>query len=66
MAHTILRLPAVKVRTALSRTTLYKLVSEGSFPQPIKLGMRAVGWIEAEVDQWLAARADSRKARGER
>ena len=53
MATTILRLPAVKIRTGLSRSTIYLRVSEGRFPTPISLGGRAVGWIEAEINEWL-------------
>ena len=63
MAHTILRLPAVKAHTGLSRSTIYLRISEGSFPAPISLGGRAVGWIEAEVNDWLNRRIEaSRKA----
>jgi prophage regulatory protein len=54
MATVILRLPAVKARTGLSRSTIYLWVSERIFPAPVSLGARAVGWIEAEVDEWLA------------
>jgi len=53
MATIILRLPTVKSRTGLSRSTIYLRVSEGSFPKPISLGGRAVGWIEEEVNDWL-------------
>ena len=53
MTHTILRLPAVKARTGLSRSTIYLRIAEGSFPTPVSLGGRAVGWIEAEVNDWL-------------
>jgi len=49
----ILRLPSVKARTGLSRSTIYLRISEGSFPKPVSLGSRAVGWIEAEVNDWL-------------
>jgi prophage regulatory protein len=63
MAHAILRLPAVKFRTGLSRSTIYLRVSEGKFPKPITLGPRAVGWIDAEIADWIAQRiAQSRKA----
>lgn len=63
MVTTILRLPTVKTRTGLSRSTIYLRVSEGSFPAPVSLGGRAVGWIEAEVNDWLAKRIEaSRKA----
>ena len=54
MVNTILRLPAVKARTGLSRSTIYQRVAEGSFPKPVNLGKRAVGWLESEVDQHVA------------
>ena len=53
MANAILRLPDVKARTGLSRSTIYLRISEGSFPKPVSLGGRAVGWIESEVNDWL-------------
>jgi prophage regulatory protein len=56
MTHNILRLPAVRAVTGLSRSTLYNRMSEGRFPAPISLGGRAVGWIEAEVQEWLEER----------
>lgn len=63
MATTILRLPAVKSRTGLSRSTIYLRVAQGRFPRSVSLGGRAVGWIETEVNHWLAARIEaSRKA----
>ena len=63
MQTTILRLPAVKARTGLSRTTIYQRISEGSFPKPVSLGGRAVGWVEADVNSWLNQQIEaSRKA----
>jgi prophage regulatory protein len=63
MADSILRLPAVKTRTGLSRSTIYLRVSQGTFPGPVSLGGRAVGWVEEEIQSWLAERiAASRKA----
>ena len=63
MATTILRLPTVKARTGLSRSTIYLRVAEGTFPDSVSLGGRAVGWVEEEVNDWLAKRiAASRKA----
>lgn len=56
MAYNILRLPAVKARTGLSRSTIYNRISEGNFPEPVSLGGRAVGWIDAEIQDWLAER----------
>lgn len=60
MANAILRLPEVKARTGLSRSTIYLRVTDGNFPQPVSLGGRAVGWIEAEVDEWLTYRIEER------
>ncbi len=63
MANSILRLPDVKARTGLSRSTIYLRISEGAFPAPISLGDRAVGWLEGEVNQWIDERiAISRSA----
>jgi prophage regulatory protein len=59
----ILRLPAVKARTGLSRSTIYLRISEGGFPKPVSLGGRAVGWVEAEINDWLNQQIEhSRKA----
>lgn len=57
--HSILRLPTVKDRTGLSRSTIYLRISEGTFPKPISLGSRAVGWIESEINEWLEQRIES-------
>lgn len=54
MATTILRLPAVKGRTGLSRSTIYFHVSNGSFPRPVSLGARAVGWVESDIEGWIS------------
>ena len=64
MTHTILRLPGVKARTGLSRSTIYLRVAQGTFPRPVSLGGRAVGWLEAEVQSWLERRIEaSREAK---
>ena len=49
----IVRLPDVQARTGLARSTIYVRLAEGSFPKPVALGARAVGWIEEEVDEWI-------------
>lgn len=53
MQTKILRLPEVKDRTGLSRSSIYLKISHGNFPAPISLGERAVGWVEEEVQTWL-------------
>ena len=57
MTHqTILRLPHVKQRTGLSRSTIYSLIKDGQFKAPISLGARAVGWLESDVAEFIDAR----------
>ncbi len=53
----ILREPDVKRRTGLSRTTRWAMVRKGTFPKPVKLTAKAIGWRESEIDAWVASRA---------
>jgi prophage regulatory protein len=62
MATAILRLPSVKTRTGLSRSTIYLRVSQGMFPKPVSLGGRAVGWLESEIEGWIAERVKSSRS----
>ncbi|GFE87972.1 hypothetical protein GCM10011488_29260 [Steroidobacter agaridevorans] len=50
----ILRRPEVEARCGFKRAHLYKLIDEGKFPRPVRIGVRAVGWDSVEVDQWIA------------
>ena len=56
----IIRLKAVIDATGLARSTVYKYVAQGSFPKPISLGDRCVGWLEGEVQDWILARIEER------
>lgn len=59
----ILRRKAVEDRTGLPRSSIYAAMAEGTFPAQISLGAKSVGWLEPEVDAWIAARvAASRPA----
>lgn len=67
LTDTILRLPAVRAATGLSRTTIYERIREGTFPSPISLGGKAVGWPSSEVGAWIQQRiAEGRTLGGER
>jgi prophage regulatory protein len=55
----ILRLNDVKSRTGLSRSTIYARMAEGDFPPTISLGGRSVGWVEAEINDWISARVQN-------
>jgi prophage regulatory protein len=59
-----LRLRQVSQLTGLGRSMIYQMQAEGRFPKRIKLGERAVGWLESEVRHWLATRIDA--SRGNR
>lgn len=56
MAHTILRIPAVKSESGLSRSTIYLRIAQGLWTKPVSLGARAVGWPSDEVTAINAAR----------
>lgn len=59
MVQAILRLPAVKARTGLSRSSIYAYIADNRFPSAIPLGARAVGWLESEIAEWLQSRVDA-------
>ena len=58
----ILRIGAVIQKTALSRSQIYRLIALKAFPSQIRLGVRAAGWIEAEIDRWLLDRIAETRA----
>jgi prophage regulatory protein len=60
MATKVLRLPELKRLTGLSRSSIYNYVSTGAFPRPLRLGPRAVGWLESEIEDWLSQRLKAR------
>jgi prophage regulatory protein len=49
----ILRRKQVQERIGLSRSTIYLRIAEGTFPKPISLGARAVGWLQSDIEAWL-------------
>ena len=52
----IMRLPEVLKATGLSRSTLYSYVRGMSFPRPVKIGERSVGWLSVEIAEWIKNR----------
>jgi len=55
----LIRLPELKARTGLSKTTIYDLISAGKFPDRVKIGQRSVGWVSAEIEEWVSERISS-------
>jgi prophage regulatory protein len=45
--------------TGLSRSSIYAMVADGTFPKQIKIGRRAVAWLETEIDVWMLSRVNS-------
>lgn len=50
----ILRLPAVRERVGLSRSSIYRGINARTFPAPVQLGVKAIGWRESDVNAWIA------------
>lgn len=50
----IIRLRTVLDRTGLSRTTIYRKITEGTFPSQVKIGIHGVGWHESAINRWIA------------
>ena len=61
----IVRKPELCRILGVSPVTLWRWTRCRDFPAPIKLGPNSVGWLEAEIDDWLAARAAERKSQSE-
>jgi prophage regulatory protein len=51
------RLPTVMQATGLGRSTIYRLVASGAFPQPVHLGPRAIAWRRSDLERWSATGA---------
>ena len=56
MEPRIRRRADVERQTRLSKATLYRMMKSGTFPRPVRLGARAVGWLKVEIDRWVASR----------
>jgi prophage regulatory protein len=59
----LLRLPEVCKAVGLGRAMIYRLQSENRFPRAVKISERAVGWVEHEVQDWLARRLEQDRSR---
>ncbi|GAA4714857.1 AlpA family transcriptional regulator [Sphingomonas lutea] len=55
--YRLLRLNAVKEITGLSRSSIY---ADLTFPRPVKIGERAVAWVEDEIGAWISDRIAGR------
>ena len=56
------KLPKIIRQTGLSAPTIYRRAKQGTFPRPVKVGVRASAWLGREIDAWVAARVAARDA----
>ncbi len=56
MTTRLIKLPEVMQRTGKKRSTVYANVKDGLMPAPIKIGEKAVCWVESEIEDWIASR----------
>ena len=57
-ALSIERRKQVQARTGLGRSSIYDGVRAGTFPAPVRIGARSVGWLAHEVDAWISAQVE--------
>jgi len=50
----IVRLKTVLSRTGLSRSTIYRKITEGTFPAQIRISVNGAGWRESDINRWVA------------
>jgi prophage regulatory protein len=58
--HRILRLREVESRCGLKRSSIYQAIAAGSFPKSLSITGHAVGWLDSEVEDWIASRVAER------
>lgn len=62
MSNNLIRLPEVQRRTGYSKAWIYRLISQNRFPLAVKIGSRAIAFVESEVDEWISQRIEERDA----
>jgi prophage regulatory protein len=60
MAKSLLRMPQVRQRVALSRSEIYRLIALGRFPRSVPLGERVRAWDADEIEAWIRDRIEAR------
>jgi prophage regulatory protein len=63
----LIRRPELERKIGLSKSVIYEMMRDRSFPMPVRLTSKSVAWVEAEVDAWCAAlpRARDNNVRGD-
>lgn len=58
----ILRKHTVMERVGLKQSSIYNKMKAGDFPKPVKISERAVGWVESEINDWIASRIEEARS----
>jgi prophage regulatory protein len=56
----LIKLKDVMDITGLGRSTIYKYITEATFPKPVSLGKKSVAWVESEVQEWIMEKIEER------
>lgn len=59
MTDPLLRLDDVMDEIGLKKTSIYRLIGEGEFPRPIRIGKRAVAWRTSDLEKWKSQRPEA-------
>ncbi|EAA8321591.1 AlpA family transcriptional regulator [Salmonella enterica subsp. enterica serovar Oranienburg] len=62
MSDRFIRFAEVEHRTGFCRAWIYHLIAPGEFPRPVKMGKRAVSFIEREVDAWIENKINNKSS----
>ena len=62
MSQSLIRLPEGQRRTGYRKAWIYRLMAEQRFPSSIKIGSRAIAFIESEIDEWISERIESSRS----
>ncbi|BCB60789.1 transcriptional regulator [Halomonas sp. A020] len=60
----LIRFPVVREKTGMSTTGVYRGMERGDFPKPVRIGPRAVAWVESEIDEWIEQRIEASRQEG--
>ncbi|AEB27872.1 helix-turn-helix transcriptional regulator [Francisella hispaniensis] len=60
MSLKILRLSQVVEMTGTSKSTIYRWINANQFPKPINLSHASVGWLEADINDWIQSKIQAR------
>jgi len=58
LALKLLRFPAVRERTGLSRSTIWRLERQGAFPRHHRISANAVAWVEDDIAKWIQSKVE--------